>query len=281
MNKYICSKDLLQSRGIYVQTKLEVISNELTNIEKFFNHKISAIKSRAKSKSLEFNITYKNLIDLYEKQNKVCYYSGLAFNELSVGPIQYNTISVDRINSKLGYTVDNIALCLFCINAMKSDYNMQDLNTVFKAIHMKTKSNIKSKFRKLYPDSIAPSQSDSLAAGYDLSVYRTEETDSYIKVFTGVAVQPDLGHYFMLVPRSSTHKKGLTLYNNIGIIDVNYTGEIIAVFKKTEEYILNTIKVGDRLVQLVPQEQHWVTFQEVTELDESVRGDGGFGSTGK
>lgn len=115
--------------------------------------------------------------------------------------------------------------------------------------------------------------------GIDLYVNEIEDCGNYIKVKTGIHIQPPKGFYFDLVVRSSTHKKGLMLYNNIGIIDQSYTGEIIAVLYKTSDFT-ETPKIGDRLVQLIPRRSLLVDIIEVSELDNSERGDKGFGSSG-
>lgn len=80
--------------------------------------------------------------------------------------------------------------------------------------------------------------------------------------------------------RSSIHKTGLLLSNSIGTIDEGYRGEIGAVFY----HIIPTLpmyEVGDRILQMQIRTREDVKFIEVTELSETDRGDGGFGSTGK
>lgn len=83
---------------------------------------------------------------------------------------------------------------------------------------------------------------------------------------------------FLLFPRSSISKTPLRLANSIGLIDAGYRGEIIAALDNTsdEEY---HIKKCDRLVQLVSFSGEPLSFELVDELDETSRGEGGFGST--
>ena len=86
---------------------------------------------------------------------------------------------------------------------------------------------------------------------------------------------------FMLCPRSSTGSKtSLRLSNSIGIIDNMYRGELIACFDNFGETGY-TINKGDRLVQIVPFDGKGVSLMFFGELDETDRGSGGFGSTGK
>ena len=118
-------------------------------------------------------------------------------------------------------------------------------------------------------------------AGLDLPVDRIEDCGNFLKVYTGIAIQPEPGYFFILCPRSSTFKSGLILYNNVGIIDEEYRGEIVAVFLKTSDWNGLCPQVGQRIAQLIPQKQVRVDFEEVAQLDPSSRNALGFGSTGK
>jgi dUTP pyrophosphatase len=156
---------------------------------------------------------------------------------------------------------------------------MQDIEKVFRALILKKDYMIETKIKKLYKDSKLPSQKSPEDAGYDLYVHRVEDKGSYLKVYSGIALQPEIGKFFMLAPRSSSFKKGLTLYNNLGIIDQNYTGEVVAIMYKTFDYISEP-KVGDRLVQLVPQQQYKLNIVEVDDFEQTDRNANGFGSSG-
>lgn len=111
----------------------------LSSIEKYFYDRTINLRIRAQAKDIPFDLDFKDLMNLYHNQKKSCYYSGIRFKSLSKGIIKYNTLSVDRINSKLGYTKDNIVLCLNCINMMKSDHELVDINKVFIGIYKKIK----------------------------------------------------------------------------------------------------------------------------------------------
>lgn len=85
---------------------------------------------------------------------------------------------------------------------------------------------------------------------------------------------------YMLLPRSSTGSKTpLRLSNSVGIIDSGYRGELMAVVDNTseKEYIFNQ---GDRLFQLVPFHGRGVDEVIIGKVDETIRGEGGFGSSG-
>lgn len=87
-------------------------------------------------------------------------------------------------------------------------------------------------------------------------------------------------HYWM-APRSSLSKTGLILCNSMGVIDRTYRGELMAyLWNSTDTPV--TVKKGDRLVQiLAPNMGHIARVEVVSELSETARGEGGFGSTGR
>lgn len=138
-----------------------------------------------------------------------------------------------------------------------------------------------TKVKKLYPDAKIPTQTHKTDAGYDVYVHHVEDCGHYIKAFLGIAIEPEEGFWFALVPRSSIYKRGLTLYNNFGVVDVDYRGQIIALFLKTTGYSeTNPLVAGDRIAQLIPQKQITTQFVETDTLMETQRGSGGLGSTG-
>ena len=85
---------------------------------------------------------------------------------------------------------------------------------------------------------------------------------------------------YYLYPRSSIIKTPLRLANSVGIIDAGYRGDIIACVDniKSESY---TINKGDRLFQICSGNLEPIQFQLVNELSNTLRGSGGFGSTGQ
>ncbi|KJP90165.1 hypothetical protein AK88_00013 [Plasmodium fragile] len=83
---------------------------------------------------------------------------------------------------------------------------------------------------------------------------------------------------YLLFPRSSISKTPLRLANSIGLIDAGYRGELIAALDNTSEHEY-VIKKNDKLVQLVSFTGEPISFELVDELDETSRGEGGFGST--
>jgi len=96
---------------------------------------------------------------------------------------------------------------------------------------------------------------------------------------TGVRVSPPPGFYFDLVPRSSIFKSGFMLANSVGIIDMTYRGTIKVPLVKVNE-TKEIPKLPWRAVQLIPRRFFPLEAKEVPSLDKTLRGEGGFGSTG-
>jgi dUTP pyrophosphatase len=134
------------------------------------------------------------------------------------------------------------------------------------------------KFKKLHPDAVIPTRAHPSDAGADLTAISATETPQYIQYGTGIALQLPEGYSALIFPRSSISKMDLSLCNSIGLIDQAYTGELLLRFRRTstEE---KTYAIGDRIGQLVILPIPTPTFTEITTLDTTDRGAGGFGST--
>lgn len=100
-------------------------------------------------------------------------------------------------------------------------------------------------------------------------------------VGTGVAIALPDGYAAFVVPRSGlAAKRGITVLNSPGTIDAGYRGEIKVALLNTDREAAFDIEVGDRIAQLIVMPVSRAEFVPVTELTDSVRGAGGFGSTG-
>lgn len=146
--------------------------------------------------------------------------------------------------------------------------------------------------KKLYPDSIVPSRGSASAAGYDLYAHIGNITDSdrdravtiqpgeTVMISSGVAMNLPKGTFGGVFARSGLSlKKGLRPGNCVGVIDSDYTGEImVGLYNDSKD--LRVVKNGDRIAQLVIIPYATVDFKEVDSLEETDRGEGGFGSTG-
>jgi dUTP pyrophosphatase len=105
-----------------------------------------------------------------------------------------------------------------------------------------------------------------------------------IIIDTGVHVTPADGYYVELVPNSRLAKTGLVYGNSFGVIDPDYTGSIKCVLTVTSAATVEDIAklMPPNVVgQLIIRKAYDAVFEQVDELEETERGDGGFGSTAK
>lgn len=137
------------------------------------------------------------------------------------------------------------------------------------------------RIKKLNPQAQVPERGSQLAAGYDL--YSTENTvilpTKRAVVGTGISIEMPEGVYGRIAPRSGLAVKH-GIHVGAGVIDRDYTGELKVVLFNlgNEPYI---IKPGYRIAQLILEKHMTVDVEEVHEMMETQRGDGGFGSTGQ
>lgn len=175
------------------------------------------------------------------------------------------------------------------------------------------------KVQKLYPDSLIPQKANPTDSGFDVFAYMFEKvydklnnpilfpvkdsdfrtkykmhgignysnmewtlkTNDRILINTGLSVSVNPGFEIQVRPRSGLALKyGLTVTNTPGTIDCSYRGPLCVIITNTghENY---TIKVGDKIAQIVVCSVCLPTMQIVEDLDETARGSGGFGSTDK
>ena len=140
------------------------------------------------------------------------------------------------------------------------------------------------RFKKINPKASIPTYGSSYAAGCDLSACIDQAISipphTTIKVPTGLAIELPENTVGLIYARSGmATKRHLAPANKVGVIDADYRGEIIvALHNHSEE--AQTIEVGERIAQLVVAPFYHVEYEEVDELSETVRGEGGFGSTG-
>lgn len=144
---------------------------------------------------------------------------------------------------------------------------------------------MKINFKKLNERAVAPTYGSAGSAGGDL--YSAEENDVVIPagetafIGTGIAVEIPLGYVGLVYARSGLAcKRGLAPANKVGVIDSDYRGEIkVALHNHGKE--AQTVAKGERIAQLVIAPYLFAEYEEKDELSDTVRGEGGFGSTGR
>lgn len=167
------------------------------------------------------------------------------------------------------------------------------------------------KVRRLSENAVIPMYGKPGDAGMDLTATsRSFDSEGNVVYGTGLAFEIPEGHVGLIFPRSSNAKKDLILTNSVGVVDSGYRGEVMFKFKpvpffadegcgdgtNTEnfdftvtpgsrfadsfEFGIELYEVGDRVGQIIIMPYPQVVFIESEDLTATLRGDGGFGSTG-
>lgn len=138
--------------------------------------------------------------------------------------------------------------------------------------------------KKLNPDATIPTYGSDFAAGADLYACLfapiTIEPGETFMVKTGISLEIPEGYAGLIYARSGlASKRGLAPANKVGVIDSDYRGEIIVAL---HNHSMNPQKIepNERIAQLVITPYVQAVFNETTELSDTDRGAGGFGSTG-
>ena len=142
------------------------------------------------------------------------------------------------------------------------------------------------KIKKLSANAVMPKRATNGSAGCDLSACLTEPVTIAMgetaKIGTGIAIAlPNSGCAAFIYARSGLGvKNGIVPANCVGVIDSDYRGELIVGLKNfgTEPF---TIKHGERIAQMVIAPVYTPMFEESESLDETPRGENGFGSSGR
>ena len=138
--------------------------------------------------------------------------------------------------------------------------------------------------KKLNDKAVIPTYGSEYAAGADL--YACIDAPVSIQpgetqlIKTGLAMEIPAGYAGLIYARSGlASKKGLAPANKVGVIDADYRGEVIVALHNHSNVVAN-IEPQERIAQLVITPYLTAHFEEMQELSDTVRGAGGFGSTG-
>lgn len=142
------------------------------------------------------------------------------------------------------------------------------------------------KVKKVRKDAVIPTYGTTSSAGADL--YACLEADSIeiapretAMIPTGLSMEIPEGFAGLIYARSGlASKKGLAPANKVGVVDSDYRGEIMVVLHNHSDKVAR-IEYGERIAQFIVTPFLHANFEEVTELNDTERGTGGFGSTGK
>ena len=139
--------------------------------------------------------------------------------------------------------------------------------------------------KKLTETAKLPERGSAYAAGYDLFADLQEAVTinpkQTLMINTGVAMEIPEGYWGGIFARSGlSSKEGLRPANCVGVVDADYRGPICVALHNDSEAV-RTVVPGQKVAQMVVVPFLAVEFEEVAELSDTVRGVGGFGSTGK
>ncbi|MBE5732154.1 MAG: dUTP diphosphatase [Clostridiales bacterium] len=140
------------------------------------------------------------------------------------------------------------------------------------------------KFKKLSDNAHIPTYGSPYSAGADLYSAEAETViapHSTVFIGTGIAMEIPEGYMGLIFARSGLScKRHLAPANKVGVVDSDYRGEVKVALHNHSDFP-QKIDAGERVAQLVITPFLAVNFEEVGELADTVRGEGGFGSTGK
>lgn len=135
-------------------------------------------------------------------------------------------------------------------------------------------------FTKTDASAVIPTRAHDTDIGYDLtciSIYK-QLSSRTILYDTGIAIRPPDGYYVEILPRSSISKSSAIIANSVGVIDPTYRGSLKIAVKYVDDE-LPRHELPFKKFQMVLRKAEVFDLQEVETLDDTERGDGGFGST--
>ena len=141
------------------------------------------------------------------------------------------------------------------------------------------------KLLRVGPNAKLPTKGTKGSACFDLYAAESAELNSenwawkIAVVSTGWKVEVPEGYFLDIRPRSGLSIKGITVNNSPGTVDADFRGELKVIL--IAHVGVQPIRVGDRIAQCMLLPVYPTSFEEVTELTETARGVGGYGSTGR
>jgi dUTP pyrophosphatase len=137
--------------------------------------------------------------------------------------------------------------------------------------------------QRLHPDARLPVRAHDDDAGYDLCALRaaTLQPGERAAIGTGIAIELPAGHAGLVLPRSGlAARHGIAIVNAPGLIDAGYRGELKVLLLNTDRAAAFEVAPGDRIAQLVIVAVATPRIVEADALAATLRGEGGFGSSG-
>lgn len=155
------------------------------------------------------------------------------------------------------------------INKLINNVNLSEINDFM--------FNVKFK----HTGGLIPKKATPYSAGYDIGIrdWFYDQKNKLFKCYTGIYIEPPIGFYCTLHERSSLYKYGFKLQNSVGVIDQDYRGEIIALISRNDNIDTLNLDLQKPYFQLIFHRHYNPHMIEVNDVNETKRGNGGFGST--
>ena len=122
----------MEKKDIEEILETPICKNKITDLD--VAKKMINLKQSADSRGLKFDLSFLNLKKLMEQ--KKCFYTGKTFDKT-----QENTLSIDRVDNKIGYFDDNVVACTVEINRKKTDISIEEIEMIYLAIKRAKKGN--------------------------------------------------------------------------------------------------------------------------------------------
>jgi len=140
------------------------------------------------------------------------------------------------------------------------------------------------KLKLHYQDMESPKKAHASDTGLDLTCMEVIEKRDRVYFFdTGISIEPPNGYYTELLPRSSIYKHDFIMANSLGVIDQDYRGRLYMPMRyigQGDGLAEAKSLIGKRVGQLILRKLEPFEVQEVEDLADTQRGEGGFGSSG-
>lgn len=135
------------------------------------------------------------------------------------------------------------------------------------------------KVLKKNQNAVIPTKAHTSDSGWDLTAIEIYKKVGEVTLYdTGISVQPPPGFYTEIFPRSSISKTGYMLANSIGVIDESFRGSLLIALRKIDKDSPD-IELPCKIAQLVLRKREDADILVVNTLEDTERGEGGFGST--
>ena len=157
----------------------------------------------------------------------------------------------------------------------RSSYNYNTYLTYLNVYKIPT-----CKYVKTMKECISPSKNNVSDEGYDLWIIGVDKkiSEDNIRFETGIKVEPADGWHIEILPRSSLSSTGWMLANSVGLIDSSYRGTLKVALIRVDKNAKD-LELPCKVVQMVLRPNSHYLFNEVSDLNDTQRGEGGFGST--